>query len=65
MAKVLKRMVARDGVEPPTPAFSGLLSANGSYVAGSDENGGATRIRSLLRAGRRSNLSEAACTESL
>ena len=24
MAKVLKRMVARDGVEPPTPAFSGL-----------------------------------------
>ena len=26
MAKVLKRMVARDGVEPPTPAFSGLWS---------------------------------------
>jgi hypothetical protein len=24
MAKVLKRMVARDGVEPPTPAFSEL-----------------------------------------
>ena len=26
MARVLKRMVARDGVEPPTPAFSGLRS---------------------------------------
>jgi len=26
MAKVLKRMVARDGAEPPTPAFSGLNS---------------------------------------
>ena len=26
MAKVLKRMVARDGVEPPTLAFSGLRS---------------------------------------
>ena len=25
-AKLLKRMVARDGVEPPTPAFSGLRS---------------------------------------
>ena len=25
--KLLKRMVARDGVEPPTPAFSGLYSA--------------------------------------
>jgi hypothetical protein len=27
MRKSLKRMVARDGVEPPTPAFSGLRSA--------------------------------------
>src|SRR5271169_5829913 len=26
MAKLLKNMVARDGVEPPTPAFSGLRS---------------------------------------
>jgi hypothetical protein len=25
-AKSLKNMVARDGVEPPTPAFSGLRS---------------------------------------
>ena len=25
-AKLLKTMVARDGVEPPTPAFSGLRS---------------------------------------
>jgi len=23
IAKLLKRMVARDGIEPPTPAFSG------------------------------------------
>ena len=27
MGKLLKRMVARDGVEPPTPAFSGLDAA--------------------------------------
>ena len=26
MSKSLKAMVARDGVEPPTPAFSGLDS---------------------------------------
>ena len=26
MAKSLKDMVARDGVEPPTPAFSGLAT---------------------------------------
>src|SRR5215471_7386251 len=26
--KWLKRMVARDGIEPPTPAFSGLRSTN-------------------------------------
>ena len=26
MAKLLRRMVPRDGVEPPTPAFSGLRS---------------------------------------
>jgi hypothetical protein len=26
MGKSLKAMVARDGVEPPTPAFSGLYS---------------------------------------
>ena len=25
-AQVLKNVVARDGVEPPTPAFSGLRS---------------------------------------
>jgi len=25
-AKLLKRMVARDGIEPPTPAFSGPLT---------------------------------------
>ena len=25
---VLKRMVARDGIEPPTPAFSGPRSTN-------------------------------------
>jgi len=25
---VIENMVARDGVEPPTPAFSGLRSAN-------------------------------------
>jgi hypothetical protein len=24
MAKLIENMVARDGVEPPTPAFSGL-----------------------------------------
>jgi hypothetical protein len=37
-AKVLKRMVARDGVEPPTPAFSGateaLLAVNYKDVEG-------------------------------
>jgi hypothetical protein len=26
IAKLLKRMVARDGIEPPTPAFSGPLT---------------------------------------
>jgi|GEM_PF-3232549 len=26
--KLLKRMVARDGIEPPTPAFSGLRSTD-------------------------------------
>jgi hypothetical protein len=26
VAKLLKRMVARDGIEPPTPAFSGFGS---------------------------------------
>jgi len=25
---VMKMMVARDGIEPPTPAFSGLRSTN-------------------------------------
>jgi len=28
MVKALKRMVARDGVEPPTPAFSGLRTTS-------------------------------------
>jgi len=27
MAKLLRRMVPRDGVEPPPPAFSGLAKA--------------------------------------
>jgi hypothetical protein len=38
VAKLLKGMVARDGIEPPTPAFSGPLTdllkwfkINGSY----------------------------------
>jgi hypothetical protein len=26
ICKFLKRMVARDGIEPPTPAFSGPLT---------------------------------------
>jgi hypothetical protein len=26
IAKLLKRLVARDGIEPPTPAFSGPLT---------------------------------------
>ena len=28
IAKLLKLMVARDGIEPPTPAFSGPRSTN-------------------------------------
>jgi hypothetical protein len=28
VAKLLKLMVARDGIEPPTPAFSGPRSTN-------------------------------------
>src|SRR5215475_7086970 len=28
VAKLLKRMVARDGIEPPTPAFSGPLTGS-------------------------------------
>ena len=28
VAKLLKEMVARDGIEPPTPAFSGPRSTN-------------------------------------
>ncbi len=28
VAKLLKGMVARDGIEPPTPAFSGPRSTN-------------------------------------
>ncbi len=31
IAKLLKLMVARDGIEPPTPAFSALGSAVLSY----------------------------------
>ena len=27
-SQVIENMVARDGVEPPTPAFSGLYSTN-------------------------------------
>jgi len=33
MVKLLKTMVARDGVEPPTPAFSGLDSPVAKYHA--------------------------------
>ncbi len=28
IAKLLKELVARDGIEPPTPAFSGPRSTN-------------------------------------
>jgi hypothetical protein len=28
IAKLLKLLVARDGIEPPTPAFSGPRSTN-------------------------------------
>jgi len=33
VCKLLKNLVARDGIEPPTPAFSGLLSAITTRVA--------------------------------
>jgi hypothetical protein len=33
MANLLKMMVARDGVEPPTPAFSGLRTTDLSPLA--------------------------------
>src|ERR1700730_12734456 len=36
-AKLLKNMVARDGIEPPTPAFSGLYSPRSIALKTKDE----------------------------
>ena len=44
LAKLLKLMVARDGIEPPTPAFSEPLTVSQKWF---EINGIAFRIKDL------------------
>ena len=44
LVKLLKRMVARDGIEPPTPAFSEPLTVSQKWF---EINGISLRVKDL------------------
>jgi len=46
IAKLLKKMVARDGIEPPTPAFSEPLTVSQKWF---EINQISLRVKSLWR----------------
>ncbi len=46
VTKLLKRLVARDGIEPPTPAFSGPLTESPKWF---EINQMSLRVKSLWR----------------